>query len=134
MEELLGLGAEEVVDVAALDVLLRGLGEGGAALLVELVEQFVSEFPATSAALRESLAAGAFERVAAEAHRLRSSTGNLAVRAMSAACQRVEQAARAGDLARARDGLSALEAAFAVASGALRSYAASAHCRDCTEN
>jgi HPt (histidine-containing phosphotransfer) domain-containing protein len=126
MEELLGLAAEEVVDVAALDLLLQGLGAGGAALLVELVEEFVSTFPAASAALRESLAAGAFERAAAEAHRLRSSTGSLAAQSMSAACRRVELAALAGDLARAREGLSALDAAFAAAARALRSYAASA--------
>jgi PAS domain S-box-containing protein len=112
------------VDVSALDRLVEGLGNGAEPLLAELVELFIAEFPVAMQRLREALGDNALQPVAAEAHRMRSSTGNLAAPALSVLCQRLEHVARAGDGASCLHLVQELEGEFAPVAAALRGYVA----------
>jgi PAS domain S-box-containing protein len=116
--------AVPAVDPLALDRLLEGLGDGAQPLLGELVEVFIAEFPSAVQRLREALGDNALHPVAAEAHRMRSSTGNLAAPALSALCQRLEHVARAGDGASCLLLVQELEGEFVPVAAALRDYIA----------
>jgi CheY-like chemotaxis protein len=112
------------VDLSALDRLLEGLGNGAEPLLGELVEVFIAEFPVAMQRLREALGDNALQPVAAEAHRMRSSTGSLAAPALSVLCQRLEHVARAGDGASCLHLVQELEGEFVPVAAALRGYVA----------
>ncbi|HTV22799.1 MAG TPA: PAS domain S-box protein [Polyangiaceae bacterium] len=82
------------VDARRLDQLVSDLGEGGHELLAELIRTFFSDFEGALARLEASAQARAWPQVANEAHRLRSSTSNLAATELSRLCTRIEECAK----------------------------------------
>jgi CheY-like chemotaxis protein len=86
--------ASACIDVERLERLESELGEGGRELLRDLIETFFADFQLSLERLAQNAAAAAWERVASEAHRLRSSTANLATTELSRLCTRLEECAR----------------------------------------
>jgi CheY-like chemotaxis protein len=82
--------------------------DGDADLLRELADLFLTECPGYLEALRTSLAAGDARTLHRTAHTLKGALANLAAHPARAAAQRLEDAARAGDLAAAGNLIPAL--------------------------
>jgi HPt (histidine-containing phosphotransfer) domain-containing protein len=85
--------AAACIDVERLERLESELGEGGRELLIDLIETFLADFELALERLAQHAAAAAWERVASEAHRVRSSTANLAATELSRLCTRLEECA-----------------------------------------
>ena len=89
------------IDTRALERLEQELGEGGRETLVMLIGDFLVEFPAVIERLEAAVTAADWSRVAFEAHRVRSSTGNLAAIELAALCKTLEECGLAADATRA---------------------------------
>jgi len=105
MEELDPTILEELVEIDPVE---------GLVLVRDLVQIFFSEAPARMDHIRCGLAEGDPVRVAHAAHAMRGGASGLGAVGFAAACGRLEQHARAGDLS----GLT--EAVDAIESGLLR--------------
>jgi HPt (histidine-containing phosphotransfer) domain-containing protein len=109
---------------AALALLRR---VGGQALVVELIELFLTDAPIRLERVREALAAGDPGGVAAAAHSFRSSCGNLGAERSRGTCERIELAAAQSQLALVPPLLAELETALLDEGGELRCVLESAH-------
>jgi PAS domain S-box-containing protein len=81
----------QVIDAGALGKLI---GDVGAELLPQIIEAYLAEVPARVAAIAAAVAAGDCERVAREAHPLKSSSANLGATALEEVARRLEHAGR----------------------------------------
>ena len=99
---------------------------GGQALVVEMVELFLADLPTRLGRVREALDAGDPGAVAAAAHSLRSSCGNLGAERSRELCERIELAAVQTRLDLAAPSVAELEAALAEEAEALRGELTSA--------
>jgi HPt (histidine-containing phosphotransfer) domain-containing protein len=107
------------VDLQRLQRLESELGDGGREMLAGLIETFSTDFQQGLERLATDARTAAWEAVAAEAHRLRSSTLNLAAGELSRACARLEECARGPEpghapalIQRLRDDLPRVQAAL----------------------
>ena len=98
---------------------IRALGGPGEDVLAEIVAIFVGDVPHLLVKLRAALAAGDLEATRQIAHRLKGTALGTGARRMAAACGAVEQAARDGNLARAAEFATTLDAEFDCARVAL---------------
>ena len=77
-----------------------------------LIGDFVVEFPQVLARLQAFADAGEWGRVSFEAHRARSSTGNLAALELAASCKALEECGLRADAALAQELLQQLRSEF----------------------
>jgi signal transduction histidine kinase/DNA-binding response OmpR family regulator/HPt (histidine-containing phosphotransfer) domain-containing protein len=87
--------------------------------LPKLVASFLNESAALMAAIRAALAAGNAAGVTRPAHSLKGAVGIFGIEGVTAAAQKLESMARAGDLAQAWEAYRELEAALACVQPAL---------------
>jgi PAS domain S-box-containing protein len=111
------------VDVERLRRLETELGEGGREMLADLIEAFSTDFQAGLHRLASHAGAAAWDRVAAEAHRLRSSTSNLTAAELSRCCKLLEECARRADAAPAAELLQLMRDEFPRVMAALSAHA-----------
>jgi PAS domain S-box-containing protein len=109
-------------DSKSLDYLLTAAGPGGAALIEEIVNDFLHDAPADCAVLQRHAVEGNAAGVRDVAHRLRSSTGNVGALEMSSLCRQIEERAREGDLANAIEWAEAVGASLVRTREALREH------------
>ena len=95
----------------------------GSAGLQELAAAFLDDAPPLLRELRGAAQEGRSEATARAAHALRGSCLTLGLSRAAALCLELEQAARGGELPRARERLAALERSLADAERALRALA-----------
>ena len=100
---------------------LRAIGD--ASFFAELIDLFVADALPRIEAMRGAIVAGDATRLAAEAHALKSSSGNVGAAAMRGICADLEAAARAAVLEDAARMLAQLEHEYAVAVSELRKVA-----------
>lgn len=110
------------LDPRVLERLANELGEGGRETLVMLIGDFLIEFPQVLERLQTFVQTGDWGRVAFEAHRARSSTGNLAARQLAAACEALEECGVRADAARAPELMQQLRSEFERARVALERW------------
>ena len=104
--------AKGVIDGAMLAGYREMDGPGGENLLDSLIATFLENTPAVLAAAQAALALQAASELERAAHTLKGSCSNFGAEAMRLACQRLEEAARAGALAQAPAMLAAVEREF----------------------
>jgi PAS domain S-box-containing protein len=100
------------LNLGALERLANELGEGGRETLVMLVGDFLVEFPQVLDRLHAFVQAADWGRVSFEAHRARSSTGNLAAVELAALCKALEECGLRADAALAPELLQQLRSEF----------------------
>ena len=96
---------------------------GDVALLRELAAIFLDEWPGWQIAVRRGLAESDLESVRDTAHTIKGSLGTFAASAAHAAAERIEQAARIGQIEIVVDAFNQLELRMAVLLPALESFA-----------
>jgi len=101
-----------LLDADALDNLRSLRMQGEPDPLAELVELFLSDTPSRIEQLHAALKNSAAHDLEAAAHSLKGSAGNLGAQTIAAACGRIMQAARAGDLAPLAPFVKSVEADF----------------------
>ncbi len=111
----------ETLDRALLDS-LRALAGDREELFRELIEAFLGDAPEALASMKASIERGAFGALADEAHRLKSSSGNLGAQRMAALLVRLEQSAESKDVERASVLLDQVAAEQERAAGELDDY------------
>ena len=87
------------LDTRALQRLEEELGDGGRDTLLMLIGDFLLEFPQVLDQLDADIKSADWGRVSFEAHRVRSSTGNLAALELAASCKALEECALRADAA-----------------------------------
>lgn len=85
------------IDRQLLERLESDLGDGGKECLTELIQLFLVDFQQAIEGLLEDIKAARWERVAFEAHRLRSSTANLAAADLYMLCNALEECGQNAD-------------------------------------
>jgi HPt (histidine-containing phosphotransfer) domain-containing protein len=110
------------IDAAALQQLEEQLGDGGRALLEQLVRNFADDVTGVCARMTELLSRGDGEALAFEAHRLQSAAAYLSAGDLARDCVALERAARAGQLSSARQLLARLAHEYKGAQRALEAY------------
>jgi PAS domain S-box-containing protein len=121
------------VDVRALTRLQEELGEGGGELLTSLIDSFLAEFPKELARVDELIAAGDWQPVPFEVHRLRSSTSNLSAIGLSELCKELEEGAGRKDAELAQRLSQSLKLEFVRAQSMLLGFCRSTRARTSTE-
>ena len=106
-------GSAGAIDPAMLAAFREMDGPGGENLLDTLIATFLENTPAVLAEARAALALQSAPPLERAAHALKGSCSNFGAAAMRAACQRLEDTARAGTLAPAPAMLAAVEREFA---------------------
>ena len=86
----------DVLDPAVLDS-LRAISGGSDTMLQKIFGLFAAHAPGRFAALTEGFATGDFERIATEAHALKSPSLNIGALRLGALCAVIEKQARDGD-------------------------------------
>jgi HPt (histidine-containing phosphotransfer) domain-containing protein len=109
------------VDLAELDALQRELGDDRESIPA-MIAMFVADAPAHLAGLAAAVQAEEPVAIGQAAHRLKGATRVLGLAATSAACQELEDAARAGRGSGLQAGLEAVRAALAAALPALQAW------------
>ena len=89
---------EEVIDRAALDRLLDVIG-GDPEDLAELIEEFDQTTPQTLAEMQGAADAGDLDALRISSHSLKSNGRDFGATALSVACEALEQACKAGNVA-----------------------------------
>jgi PAS domain S-box-containing protein len=110
------------IDTTMLERLESELGDEGKAILAGLIEGFFIDFQQALARLGEHVAAERWERVAFEAHRLRSSTANLGARDMALVCKSLEECGQRAQADPIRELLQRLTDEFPRVRGALTAF------------
>ena len=113
--------ALDVLDAKAIAGFREMEAESGQSMLAGLIEIFLSSTPASFREARVALEAGDHARLNQAAHLLKGSCANFGAERMRTACERLEIAARAGDLANAPALLDAAEHEFSAVRLALDS-------------
>ena len=106
------------LDASAVAALLNLLG-GDAAALVEVLDAFVDEAPSQLVCIEEGIADGDLAAVHRAAHTLKSNALTFGASGFADASRRLEEAARAGDAAAARELAGAVSSAWAESRPAL---------------
>jgi PAS domain S-box-containing protein len=110
------------IDSQMLERLESELGDGGQEMLVGLIQTFLLDLGEAIERLGEHIKAAEWERIAFEAHRLRSSTANLAAAELSRLCKAMEQCGHSGDPSLAAEILLRLREEFPRVREALTAY------------
>lgn len=92
--------ADSALDPTVIDNLRQLTPPGEPDVLSQVLRIFLDETPKKVRALLEALDAGDAAQVARLAHSLKGSTGNIGASALLDVCRRIEDRAKAGDLAR----------------------------------
>jgi PAS domain S-box-containing protein len=111
------------LDTAMLDRLTAELGDDGQEMLAGLIDAFFVDFQQALERLGDHAAAARWERVAFEAHRLRSGAANLAAVELAQLCRQLEESSHNGDAGAAAARAGELEAEFVRVREALTAYA-----------
>lgn len=93
------MGDDDVLDAAALDALRQLTTPGEPDVLAEVLALFRDEVPRRIERLQAALDAGSASDLHRASHSLKGSAGNIGARALEAACRRLDDRARAGDMA-----------------------------------
>jgi HPt (histidine-containing phosphotransfer) domain-containing protein len=101
-----------VLDPAVIESLRQLTPPGEADVLAEILTMFVDEVPKKIAALQAAVLAGDAAQVARLAHSLKGSSGNIGAAAMLDVCRRIDDLAKAGDLARVTPLVAALTSEY----------------------
>ncbi len=109
------------IDLAELDALQRELGDDHESIPA-MIGMFVADAPAHLAGLAAAVQAEDPDGIRQAAHRLKGATRVLGLAAMSAACQELEDAARAGRGTGLQGALAAVQEALAGALPALQAW------------
>jgi two-component system, sensor histidine kinase len=110
------------IDYQMLERLESELGDGGKEVLVGLIQAFILDFREALERLSEHIAAKKWDSVAFEAHRLRSSTANLAAAELSQLCKAMEQCGHGADPSLAAEIMVRLSEEFPRVRDALNAY------------
>lgn len=95
---------------------LKELDDGAGDLLKQLVAMFVENAPVRISEIRSALERADFKKASAEAHNLKSSSGNLGAMPMARLCQAIEDCRTEGfDASVLPEALARLEAEYARA-------------------
>jgi CheY-like chemotaxis protein/HPt (histidine-containing phosphotransfer) domain-containing protein len=121
------------LNTAMLERLESELGDGGKELLGSLIEVFFLDFEQATLQLAEHVKAARWERLAFDAHRLRSSTGNLAATELSLLCKGLEECGLRGDAHVAAELMLRVREEFPRVREALTAYAKGQTTRTSTE-
>jgi two-component system sensor histidine kinase BarA len=99
---------------------LRAIAGGSGATVDKIFRLFQAHAPARFAALKEAVAGGDLDRIAAEAHALKSPSLNVGARRLGALCAEVEAKARAGEaIAKESAGVARIERELAAVMAAI---------------
>jgi HPt (histidine-containing phosphotransfer) domain-containing protein len=98
------------------------LGDGGKEVLVGLIQTFLLDFREAIERLSEHIAGRNWDSLAFEAHRLRSSTANLAAAELSLLCEAMEQCGHSADTSLAAEVMLRLSEEFPRVRDALNAY------------
>ena len=93
------MAADSALDPKVIDGLRQLTAAGEPNVLAEILQLFLDEVPKKIRALQATIDAGDGAEAARLAHSLRGSAGNIGASSMMDACRRIEDLARAGDLA-----------------------------------
>ena len=93
------MASDSALDPRVIDSLRQLTPEGEADVLAEILQLFLDEVPKKIRALQEAVTAGDSEEAARLAHSLKGSSGNIGADSMMDVCRRIDDLARAGDLA-----------------------------------
>jgi CheY-like chemotaxis protein len=107
------------IDVARISV-LRNLSEPEASVLREVIGIYLAEAPSQIASMREAVAAGNQALLAAAAHALMSSSGNVGATSVREICRELETIGRSGALGGAAELVDQLASEYERAEQALR--------------
>lgn len=91
---------------------LINLDQGSGALFGQFVDLFVGSAPDRMERLGRHAASAEGAPLAEAAHALRGAAGNVGATRLASLCERIESAAKAGDLAAAQEALAALPAVY----------------------
>jgi signal transduction histidine kinase/DNA-binding response OmpR family regulator len=106
------------LDRTVLDQLREDLGDGDT--VRDLITTFLDKTPAVLATLQQAAARGDVTGVRQAAHMLKGTSAMLGAQALSERCAAIERDAKAGDVAGAKAGIVAAEAAYRDADAELR--------------
>jgi len=107
---------EPVFDYASM--LTRLMGDK--ALACTVIETFLGDLPQHIEQLKLAAATNDSQLVAALAHKIKGASGNVGGMVLNAQSLKIEQAGKAGDLERVREGIPALEQSFAHLKSAMK--------------
>ena len=93
------MAADSALDPKVIDSLRKLTPEGEADVLSEVLQLFLEEVPKKIRALQEAVHAGDAAEAGRVAHSLKGSSGNIGADSMMDVCRRIDDLARAGDLA-----------------------------------
>lgn len=93
------MAADPALDPRVIERLRQLTPQGESDVLKEILTLFLEEVPKKLRALQAALAAGDAPQAASVAHSLKGSSGNIGASSLMAMCRRVDDLARAGDLA-----------------------------------
>jgi PAS domain S-box-containing protein len=108
-----------LLDHQVLERLQADLGDGDPAIVIELIDMFLSDSPQLLATLRQSLAARAADEFQRAAHTLKSSSATLGAATLAKLSQQLEHAGRAAALDHIDDEFNQFEQAYEQSTAAL---------------
>jgi HPt (histidine-containing phosphotransfer) domain-containing protein len=91
--------SDSALDPRVIDSLRQLTPQGEADVLAQVLQLFLDEVPKKILALQEAVRAGDAAAAARVAHSLKGSSGNIGAGSMMDLCHRIDDLARAGDLA-----------------------------------
>jgi HPt (histidine-containing phosphotransfer) domain-containing protein len=93
------MAADSALDPRVIEILRQLTPPGEADVLAEVLQLFTEEVPKRIRALQAALEAGDVAQVGRAAHSLKGSSGNIGAGSMLEVCRKLDDAAKAGDLA-----------------------------------
>jgi two-component system, sensor histidine kinase and response regulator len=93
------MASDSALDPRVIDKLRQLTPAGEADVLAEILHLFLDEVPKKIRALQSAVEAGDAAEAARVAHSLKGSSGNVGADSMLDVCRRIDDLARAGDLA-----------------------------------
>ena len=111
------------LDAEILETLRSLQSRDGSSVLQRIAATFLESAPELIEALRAAIASKDAEALAAAAHALRSSSGNVGATAVAERAGRLEELGRSGSLGDAKDELALLERDYAPARSELEALA-----------
>lgn len=115
-------GSNLTDDAAALDVAVikRFIPHASEASITRYLTKFAGLFPGWSPVIHSAWQAGDWEKVRAEAHRMKSSAQSMGAAALAAGCIEIDEALKAGDTAVAVQALERMPAVLTALAAALQ--------------
>jgi HPt (histidine-containing phosphotransfer) domain-containing protein len=119
------MSTPEIIDQATFARLLDSLG-GDVDFLSELVEAYLASSPELFASMQQAVATGDAPALQRAAHSLKSGSANFGAQAFAAQCKELEDMAKMGALAEAKEKCNTLEIVYAEVVAALEARLQSA--------